>query len=92
MEVIRTAMPVATQDSKGLMSNNGFFKETQSKILLITIILLVLVLILIQLISEMVILLVFYLLFMERGIPLMWIFQLELENLQLKLFAQRENF
>ena len=26
VEVIRTAMPVATQDSKGLMSNNGFFQ------------------------------------------------------------------
>lgn len=26
VEVIRAAMPVATQDSKGLMSNNGFFQ------------------------------------------------------------------
>lgn len=50
VEVIRVAMPVATQASKGLMSNKGFFKEIQSKILLITIILLVLVLIPIQLI------------------------------------------
>ena len=50
VEVIRTAMPVATQDSKGLCQIMDFFKETQSKILLITIILLVLVLIPIQLI------------------------------------------
>ena len=27
VEVIRAAMPVATQDSKGLMSNKGFFQE-----------------------------------------------------------------